>query len=134
MLNPVTERVSPARIAKSEPDMPKVEPPLSVYLKATNQLQAISTKYTIKCFFRHIRVETMLFDRSSSRLRKGISDGLRLRLGTQKRHHLGYNGGLSKRIRKLSKRKEEKFILLTLRLWFDFVLVFDVGRAGGLDV
>ena len=32
MLYPETDRVSPARIAKSEPVIPRVEPPLSVYL------------------------------------------------------------------------------------------------------
>lgn len=32
MLYPEVDRVSPARIAKSLPVMPSVEPPLSVYL------------------------------------------------------------------------------------------------------
>jgi hypothetical protein len=38
MLYPEVERVSPARIAKSEPEMARVEPPLSVYLDERFQL------------------------------------------------------------------------------------------------
>lgn len=54
MLYPEVDRVSPARIAKSLPVMPSVEPPLSVYLLVSVLQRAIIRRLLI------LRIETVL--------------------------------------------------------------------------